>query len=150
MSKLLSRLEPLVGMWDMAPVVDGAQVMRTTMEFAWIEDGTYLVQRSRSELLDTAPDVWKENAPTASTSVVGADEESFTVLYTDSRGVYRVYGMEFDGQRWTMHRRSPGFDQRFTGDLSEDGQTILGKWERSEDGGQTWLLDFDATLTRIR
>jgi hypothetical protein len=124
--------------------------MRGTMEFAWVEDGTFLVQRSQSELLDTAPDIWRRNAPVAACSMIGADGEAYQVLYSDSRGVYRLYGMDFDGKQWTMFRDSPGFDQRMTADISADGRTMTVKAERSEDGKRTWILDFDQTLTRIR
>ena len=150
MTELLSRLKPLVGVWDAATLVDGVQIMRGTMEFEWAEDGLFLVQRAQEELLDTAPDVWRQNAPTGSVSMIGADEDSYKVLYSDSRGVYRLYEMEFDGRLWSMYRDSPGFDQRMTGELNDDGQTMMTKAERSEDGKRTWILDFDQTLTRIR
>jgi hypothetical protein len=150
MTELLSRLKPLVGVWDAATVVDGVQIMRGTMEFDWAEDGLFLVQRSQEELLDTAPDIWRQNAPTGAVSMVGADEDAYKVLYSDSRGVYRLYEMKFDGRHWMMFRDSPGFDQRMTAELSDDGLTVTGKWERSEDGKQTWLVDFEMTLTRIR
>lgn len=148
-NKALSRLDPLIGVWDAASVVNGVQIMRGTMEFAWTEGGAFLVQRTRNELLDTAPDEWKEHAPRETVSMIGLDDDSLTVLYSDSRGVCRVYAMEFDGRHWTMHRQAPGFHQRFAADLSSDRQTIAGRWERSEDG-QNWVLDFEVTLTRIR
>lgn len=149
-NEALARLEPFIGMWDSAPVVDGVQVMRGTMEFAWAEDGGFVVQRAASEVLDTAPPAWHDNAPPQTVSMVGLDGDAYLVLYADSRDVHRMYHMDFDGRTWTMWRDSPGFDQRFHGELSDDGQTVNARWERSEDGKKTWLLDFELTLTKLR
>jgi hypothetical protein len=55
--------------------------------------------------------------------------------------------MSFDGRVWTVWREVPGFDQRFTGTLSDDGQVIDGQWEMSRDG-ETWSVDFGITYTR--
>lgn len=52
-----------------------------------------------------------------------------------------------EGDSWRLWRAAPGFHQRFTGRLSEDGQTIRGRWEMSEDGRE-WRTDFDLTYTR--
>jgi len=149
-NEALARLDRLVGMWDTAHIVDGVQVLRGTTEFAWVEEGAFLAQRVSNELLDTAPQLWRDHAPMTAVSIVGLDDDAYTVLYADSRGVHRVYAMEFDGRTWTMRRDSPGIDQRYSGEFSDDGQTVRGRWERSKDGRSTWLHDFDLTLTRIR
>jgi len=99
---------------------------------------------------DDLPAVWREHAPTWTTSIMGFDDGSgeFRSLYTDSRGVHRIYQMSLDeGDSWRLWRAAPGFHQRFTGRLSEDGQTIRGRWEMSEDGRE-WRTDFDLTYTR--
>lgn len=48
---------------------------------------------------------------------------------------------------WTWWRNAPGFSQRFTGTLAEDGRTIAGKGELSKDG-MTWEKDLELTYTR--
>jgi hypothetical protein len=108
------------------------------MTFEWLENGGYPVERSTA--LDPAPD---------STWVVGADEsmDSCTALYHDSRNVSRVYRMSFGGSTWTVWRETPGFWQRFTGTLSEDGRSISGAWESSPDGS-VWEHNFDLLYTR--
>jgi hypothetical protein len=146
----LARLDRLVGMWDAAPMVDGTQVMRGTAEIAWTEDGAFLVQRVTNEMLETTPQGWRDNAPRSTVWMIGLDDDAYTVLYADSRGVHRVYGMRFDGRTWTMQRDAPDFPQRFVGELSDDDETINGRWERSENGGRDWLLDFEMVFTRIR
>ena len=67
--------------------------------------------------------------------------------YYDSRGVSRVYHMTFAGRVWRMWREAPGFWQRFTGTLADDGATITAAWEKSPDG-VAWEHDFDMIYTR--
>ncbi|HEY3086355.1 MAG TPA: hypothetical protein VGK28_12965 [Candidatus Dormibacteraeota bacterium] len=82
--------------------------------------------------------------------IIGADEASdyCTVLYYDSRGVYRVYRTRLAGGEWTIWRDAPGFNQRYIGKLSEDGRSITGRWEMSEDG-KSWKVDFDLNYTKV-
>ena len=47
-----------------------------------------------------------------------------------------------------MWRDAPGFSQRFTGRVSDDGGTINGAWESSTDG-VSWTHDFDLMYTRV-
>ena len=47
-----------------------------------------------------------------------------------------------------MWRDTPGFSQRFEGNVSADGRTITAYWEKSFDGSQ-WEHDFDVTYTKI-
>lgn len=75
----------------------------------------------------------------------GAPEgEPQPMHYFDSRGVKRLFMMALDGSTWTMWRapgedwngpHGPGFNQRFVGELSPDGNTIEGRWERGIGGG---------------
>ena len=44
-------------------------------------------------------------------------------------------------------REAPGFWQRFSGALSDDGGSIRGAWEKSADGS-SWERDFDLIFTR--
>jgi hypothetical protein len=80
---------------------------------------------------------------------------AFVFHYFDSRGVVRVYEMDFRDRMWTLTRTKPDFTplafaQRFEGVLSADGDTIDGRWETSPDGGTTWELDFPVRLSRVR
>ena len=89
-------------------------------------------------------------APTA-TWIIGRDDssETYTALYYDSRGVSRVYQMSFSEDVWTLWREAPGFWQRFSGTLSDDGSSIRGAWEKSPEGS-SWEHDFDMVYTRIK
>lgn len=71
--------------------------------------------------------------------------------YFDSRGIARVYEMTFADNVWRLERHgaAPDFSQRFAGTFSDDGNTIVGRWESSSDGSN-WTPDFDLTYTRVR
>lgn len=140
--RALRALDPLVGTWIVtATGADGQQWPgegRMTLE--WHESGQLLVQTSTVELPE-APDT---------VAVIGCDAANgrYVQLYTDDRGVCRVYEMTFDGTRWTLQRDGAPFAQRFTGTLSDDGATITGGWELDEDG-TGYRPDFDLVYRRV-
>jgi hypothetical protein len=111
----LKQLEVLIGDWEVEVPQFPGQHGRATFE--WLEDGAYLCFHS------DAPDP----APSA-TLIIGRDEASevYTVLHYDSRGVSRVYQMSFGERVWKMWREAPGFWQRFSGTLTDDGSSIRG------------------------
>jgi hypothetical protein len=57
--------------------------------------------------------------------------------------------MSFGANVWKIWREAPGFSQRFSATLSDDGTLIMGTWEKSPDG-TSWEHDFDLTYTRLR
>jgi hypothetical protein len=67
--------------------------------------------------------------------------------YYDSRGVHRVYSLEMSGDVLEIARDASGFSQRFTGRLSDDGETLSGLWKLSTDGS-TWDDDLEITYRR--
>jgi hypothetical protein len=149
-SPVLRRLDALVGDWEMRAVF-GEHTLSAHVAFEWIEDGAFLAQRASSgPVPPDTPRELIENSPLPTLQIIGLDDtaESFTALYSDARGVSRVYTMTFDGTVWTMHRAAPGFHQRFTGTLSDDGKTISAHWDLSRDG-ESWDLDFNLTFTRL-
>jgi hypothetical protein len=73
--------------------------------------------------------------------------------YFDARGVARVYEMTFVDSVWQLWRTwadfSPlAFSQRFTGTFSDDGTTIAGCWETSNDGSN-WAHDFALLYVKV-
>ena len=138
MTSGLARLEVLVGKWTSASrkYPDG----RGRMTVAPTEGGKYL--RIEAQVDDPRFPV--------STQVVGGDEASdqYTSLYHDSRGVHRVYHMTVALGVWKIWREAPGFNQRYTGQISGDGKTIAGQWEFSEDGSK-WEVDFDLSYRKV-
>ncbi len=142
----LKDLDAFVGEWNVA----GAMTLDEPMEisgwtgFEWLAGGGFLVQRSTTE---------REEFPNTLAVIGPADEgEGYVMHYFDSRGVSRIYTMSLDGRSWTLERAPSGprsdFWQRWIGEFSEDGNTIQGRWETSDDGS-AWELDFHLTYTRI-
>ena len=146
----LDRLDALIGDWEMEATFGdgyfglGAPAMtgrggRTTFE--WLEGRFFLIQRFVVE---------HPAAPSGITIIgAGTDPDTFTQHYYDSRGVARVYHMSLDGRVWKLWREAPGFWQRYSGQISDDGNTITGAWEGSADG-QDWKHDFGLTYLKVR
>ncbi|MGH3503978.1 MAG: hypothetical protein ACRDQA_24245 [Nocardioidaceae bacterium] len=138
----LKRLEPLVGQWSMEASPPGGPAWQaeasTTIE--WHESGSQLVQRSTVDMPE-APD---------GVSIIGCDAANGTYdsLHSDERGVCRIYKMEITAREWTLRRNGEPFPQRFTATISEDGNTITGRWEKAPDG-KTWETDFDVVYRKV-
>ena len=137
----LKKLEPLVGHWILEARPPGGEPWpgggRSTME--WHPSGAHLIQRTTIELA---------GAPN-SLSIVGCDAGNGTYfqLYSDDRGVCRMYEMSIGESEWKLWREGEPFDQRFIAAISPDGNTISGRWEMSEDG-TSFRTDFELTYRR--
>ena len=144
---MLERLNPFVGEWELEVSFPHPPETRARAVFEWALDGHFLVQRTEITEVPEAPD---------SISLIGVDPrtDGLSQHYFDSRGVIRVYAMTFDDGVWTLLRDSPDFSdlsfwQRYSGTFSEDGATIAGSWEMSQDEGATWEKDFDLVYRRV-
>ena len=138
----LAALEPLVGQWSAQVEVPGVPAGRAVFE--WALDETYLAHRAEFP---------QPEYPDSLVVIAAAEAGGYTFHYFDSRGVVRLYAMELRDRRWTLLRDRADFSplsfcQRFEAELSADGTTIDGRWEKSEDG-RHWDLDFAITYTRI-
>jgi hypothetical protein len=142
-----SPLTRLIGTWEFEPLVDGRPVGRGRATFDWIEDGAFVLERSEAEWSDPG---WVENAPVSTRAVIGWDDSTHEVvqLYSDSRGVSRVYRGTLTDDAWRLERAAPDFHQRFVGDFRDGGRTIAGRWESSPDG-TAWELDFPISYRRM-
>ncbi len=141
----LKPLEALVGDWQMelsnvSFLPNPSATTTGHISFEWLQAGAILVMSMGG----------KPSGPPDAMWVIGRDDSTpnYTVLYYDSRGVSRVYAMSFSVDVWKIWRDAPGFCQRFEGKLSNDGNTITARWEKSSDGA-TWQHDFDVTYTKI-
>jgi hypothetical protein len=139
----LKRLEPLVGEWtleargaDGKPWPGGGRAV-----FEWHDSGAHLIERSTVDL-PAAPD---------GVSIIGCDAANGTYmqLYSDERGVCRIYEMSIGDGEWKLWRDGAPFSQRFTATISSDGSTITGRWEIAEDGAN-FTTDFDLTYRRAK
>ncbi|BCL14450.1 hypothetical protein [Micromonospora sagamiensis] len=140
----MARLSGLVGEWT------------TTISDAWfleppgteVPGNTTVTWLGESLLVVRSEFGGNGQAQSDMSLVLGRSDanDRFVALYQDNRGVCREFAMTFDGGHWTMTRRDPDFHQRFIADVEQD--RILGRWEASEDGGESWRKDFDLTFTR--
>ena len=136
----LEPLNALVGEWETAathPMFAGT-VVNGHCTFEWLEGERFLLQRSRTEHPDF-PD---------SLGVIGAPEDGLSMHYFDSRGIFRVYELEFGDGAWKMWRDAPDFSQRFEGSFEDGGDTISGLWKLSRDGS-SWDDDLQITFRRV-
>ncbi len=133
----------LVGEWSQQATPPGGEPWpgEATVTFEWLEgsDKRLLVERMSVEMPE-APD---------GVCVIGCDAANGTYfqLYTDDRGVCRVYEMSIGDGEWKLWREGEPFSQRFTAKISDDGNTIDGRWEVNEGDG--WKTDFDLVYTRV-
>lgn len=138
----LKRLEPLVGQWRLTATPPGGPPWpgEGRAIFEWHDSGAHLVERTTVDIPGVPDGV----------SIIGCDAANGTYfqLYSDDRGVCRVYEMGIDDSEWRLWREGAPFAQRFTGRFDEDGRTIAGRWEIAEDG-INYTTDFDLTYTRV-
>ena len=138
----LRRLEPLVGDWTFEARWPDGELWpgggRTTFE--WHPSGAHLIERGTAELPE-APD---------NVSFIGCDAANGTYfqLYSDERGVCRVYEMRIGDGEWTRWREGEPFSQRFIARISDDGDTITARWEIAEDH-VNFTTDFDLVYRRV-
>lgn len=141
----LKSLGVLVGEWQMelsnsSFLPSPSDTVRGSVSFEWLQDGAFLLMRMGNKPPSPPDAMW----------LIDRDDSTpnYTVLYYDARRVSRVYVMSFSDGVWKMWRDAPGFCQRFEGKVSNDGNTITARWEKSSDGTK-WEHDFDLTYTKI-
>jgi hypothetical protein len=148
----MKELDALVGEWTMVAGPPGGPKWpgEGRVRFEWSEGRAWLIQRWTIEMPE-APDgiaiIGPKDAPASGEESASSGE--LLQHYFDSRGVHRVYEMGLAGGVWKLWREGEPFSQRFTGTFSDDGTTIAGRWEMSDDG-ETWKTDFDMTYTRVK
>ena len=138
----LKQFEILVGEWNTMgthPLFPSA--VHGHSSFEWLMEGALLVWHFD----------WERLGPPSAISVIGHDDmgETCSMLYSDERGVARIYQMSLEGGVWQMWRESPGFSQRMTATFSDDGNTITSHGALSRDGSN-WEQDLDVTYSRMK
>jgi hypothetical protein len=128
-----------VGRWATQathPVLSGA-VVRGHATFEWLDGRQFLILR------------WHYDHPEIpdAIAIIGIADGQLSMHYFDHRGVYRVYAVSLVEDQWRFWRDVPGFSQRFTGVLSDDGDTITGQGQLSRDGAG-WEDDLAITYRR--
>ena len=140
-TRSLKQFDVLLGDWTMVgthPQLPSA--VQGHSSFEWLREGALLAWQFDWERGQGIPSAF---------SVIGQDDavEPCSMLYTDERGVARIYQMSLAGGMWKMWRDSPEFSQRMTGTVSEDGNTITCHGELSRDGSH-WEPDLAVRYTK--
>ncbi len=109
--------------------------------FRWIEGGAFLMWYSKIDNKDFP----------AGIAIFGSDDATgeYFIMYFDERKVSRRYEVSLQDGVIKWWRNAPGFSQRYTWTITDNGSTIIGKGELSKDG-KAWEKDLDLTYTRIK
>jgi len=139
--KLMEPFGVLIGDWttESTHPAFGAMVVPGRVRFEWLAGERFLIERAENDHPEL-PD---------SLRVIGAMEgdEELSMQYFDSRGVHRIYRVSFDGSELRIWRDAPGFAQRITLALSDDGATLTGTSELNEND-QGFRADLAVTYRR--
>jgi hypothetical protein len=57
--------------------------------------------------------------------------------------------MSIGNGEWRLWRTAEPFPQRFTGRFEDDGNTIVGRWEKANDG-ENYETDFDLIYRKVK
>ena len=153
----LESLTRLVGSWTTEathPAFPGL-VVHGTVEISWLEGERFLIHRATTDHADFPDSISiighmeRDRVDPARRTTASDGAPPLSMHYFDSRGVFREYKVSMDGAEWRIWREAPGFSQRFTGTLSDAGDTVVGRWDlRKED--ETWVGDLAITYRRLR
>jgi hypothetical protein len=148
----MKEFERLIGRWRGAGELPVEPPLTITSDATIERLGAFVVFRSTGQPAEV-PDTLSIIGP----ALAG---EPHPMHYVDSRGVQRRYLTAVEGSTWKIWRApgedwngpdGPGFNQRFIGEISEDGGTIETRWERGlGEAGDQWELDFPMTYVRRR
>jgi hypothetical protein len=139
----LQPLSWLVGVWDTTgrhPMLTGIVLHgRTSCE--WSEGGAFLTMRSAID----------EPGVPDGIAIIGSDDAAGRLFmsYFDERRVSRLYEIAVHDKVMRWWRDAPGFSQRYTYTLADDGQTIHGTGQLCKDGS-TWEQDLELVFSRAR
>jgi hypothetical protein len=136
----MNEFASLLGEWDVEathPALPGT-VVPGQASFEWLAGEKFMIYRASAEHPDFPDGI----------SIIGVTDDRLTMHYFDSRGVFRVYDTSLEDGVWRIWRDAPGFNQRAALELGDDGNTIAGHFEMSEDGS-TWQEELKITYRRV-
>jgi len=138
----LALLDVFVGKWHTEGVIAGspsgpAARLKAVDTYEWLPGGFFLIHHVDGHMGED---------PVKAIEMIGYDASSrlYTTQSYDNQGNVNAYQANLQGREWTISGRT----ERFTGAFSEDGNSLTGKWELS-DGGGNWAHWMDIKLTRI-
>ena len=139
----MNEFESLIGEWHGEGEIPIEPPMRISAEVKIDRLGEFIVLPRRAS---------RPRCPTPSRSSVARPTASRSRCTISIRGVKRLYMTTVEGATWRIWCApdgdwngpdGPGFNQRFIGEISADGRSIDGRWERGlGEAGDRWELDF--------
>jgi hypothetical protein len=138
----LKPLSFLIGKWETHgshPLMPGIE-LRGKVSFGWLEGGAFIIMHS---------EIINEPKIPVGVAIFGSDDDNddFSMIYFDERGVSRQYKASLSGNIFKWWRFSPKFSQVFTCTI-KDETTMIGKGRMLRDG-KNWEDDIELTYTRI-
>jgi hypothetical protein len=139
----LRRLEPLIGTWEITgrTLDASADNIRGRVVIEWLLGGRFQQQRGEIEMPDLGLTVH-------SLEIIGYDQttDSFPAqVYSNLGEGPAAYAWDVRGnivRHWTK-------GSKYTGTLSEDGNTLTGGWRPDSGPGEPGGA-YDATMRRVR
>jgi hypothetical protein len=153
----LEPLRRLVGSWNTDathPAFPGI-VVHGTVEISWLEGERFLIHRATTDHADFPDSISiighmeRDRVDPGRRTATSDGTPSLSMHYFDSRGVFREYEVSIDDAEWRIWREAPGFSQRFTGTLSDAGDSVVGRWDLRKDD-EVWASDLEITYRRRR
>ena len=136
----LKELEPLVGEWVLEAIPPGGE--------PW--PGRAGRRSNGTTPAPTWSSARRSRCPRRPTDlIIGCDAANGTYyqLYSDDRGVCRVYEMSIGDGEWKLWREGEPFPQRFTGRFEDDGTRSSAAGRRPRTA-RTTRTDFDLIYRR--
>ncbi len=103
----LRELEPLIGEWTLEAIPPGGEPWpgEARATFEWHDSGAHVIERSTVEMAEAPNGI----------SIMGCDAANGTYyqLYSDDRGVCRVYEMIIGDGEWKLWREGEPFPPAF-------------------------------------
>jgi hypothetical protein len=147
----LTAIDRLLGEWTVSGEMDlgDGQTLRPTGRASFERLGPFVIARSTMqppEFPDTILVIEPEG-----------DDGAAETHYFDERGVQRRYLTSVTADRLTIMlddqawRESPGYRQRYVGEIAADASRITGAWQRGlDESGDVWEVDFTLDYERTR
>src|SRR5688572_10815698 len=101
-----SPLGRLFGTWDFETSSEGTFLGRGWTTFEPMDGGALVLQRADDEPDPATSTDWSDHSPMPVTAVIGVDDTTgeMVQLYSDARGVFRVYRMRLTDEEWSAWR----------------------------------------------
>src|SRR4051812_1107707 len=151
----LAPFDKLLGNWTTEathPLMPGV-VVHGTAVIEWLDGERFLLIRSHTDhpkfphALSVIGDMDHDRDDGGDGKASMKHAGPLQMHYFDSRGVFRSQLTKMTDDAWEWWRDDPAFAQRFTGRITDGGDTIVGLSQLKKNGGE-WADDLAITYRR--